>query len=54
MMQTWLEDCVYRIEISWDVVLLAGVMASVIAILTISYQSIQAALMNRANSLRSE
>ncbi|MBC7921603.1 MAG: ABC transporter permease [Ferruginibacter sp.] len=53
-MQKWLEDFVYRIEIGWDVFLLAGLMAVLIAILTISYQSIRAALMNPVKSLRSE
>ena len=54
LMHTWLEDFVYRIEITWDVFVLAGLMAVFIAILTISYQSIRAALTNPAAGLRSE
>ena len=53
-MQKWLQDFTYRIEISWDVFVIAGMMAIIIAILTISYQSIKAALMNPVNSLKNE
>ena len=54
MMQKWLEDYEYRIQIGWDVFLLAGLLAVLIAILTISYQSIRAALMNPVDNLRAE
>jgi putative ABC transport system permease protein len=54
VMQKWLEDYVYRIEISWDVFILAGVISMSIALLTISYQSIRAALANPVNTLKSE
>ncbi|HZI26372.1 MAG TPA: FtsX-like permease family protein, partial [Chryseolinea sp.] len=54
MMQTWLEDYAYKIEITWDVFLLAGTISVLIALLTISYQSLRAALANPATSLRSE
>ncbi len=54
MMQTWLEDYAYKIEITWDVFVISGLIAISIALLTISYQSIRAALANPANSLRSE
>ena len=53
-MQKWLQDFTYRIEISWDVFVIAGMIAIIIAILTISYQSIKAALMNPVNSLKNE
>lgn len=53
-MQQWLQDFTYRTEISWEVFVLAGVLAVLIAILTISYQSIRAALANPSTSLRSE
>ncbi len=52
MMQRWLEDFAYRIEIGWEVFLLAGVLAAGIALLTISTQSVRAALRNPAESLR--
>ena len=54
MMQTWLEDYAYKIEITWDVFLLAGIISVLIALLTISYQSLRAALANPATSLRAE
>ncbi len=54
MMHKWLEDFTYRTEITWDVFVLAGIMAVLIALFTISYQSIKAALANPVNSLKSE
>lgn len=53
-MQQWLQDFTYRTEISWDIFLLAGAMAVLIAVLTISYQAIRAGLMNPVDSLKSE
>lgn len=53
-MDKWLQDFAYRIEISWWVFALAGVLAFAIALLTVSYQSIKAALMNPVKSLRIE
>jgi putative ABC transport system permease protein len=54
MMSKWLEDYKYKTEITWDVFVLSGALAVFIALLTVSYQSIRAALANPANSLRSE
>lgn len=54
MMRKWLEDFKYRTEITWDVFVIAGALAVVIALLTVSYQSIRAALRNPAENLRSE
>jgi len=53
-MNEWLQDFTYRIEISWWVFILAAFMAIGIAILTVSYQSIKAAIVNPVKSLRSE
>lgn len=53
-MNRWLEDFAYRIDLEWWVFALAGVLAIVIALLTISFQSIKAALVNPIKSLRSE
>ncbi|MCE7040606.1 ABC transporter permease [Dyadobacter sp. CY312] len=53
-MNTWLQDFAYHIEISWWMFAIAGVLAIVIALLTVSYQSIRAALMNPVKSLKSE
>ncbi|MBT1687790.1 ABC transporter permease [Dawidia soli] len=54
LMHRWLDDYSYRIELTWDVFALAGTAALAIALLTISYQSIKAALANPATRLRSE
>jgi putative ABC transport system permease protein len=53
-MNRWLQDFAYRIEIEWWVFAVAGLLAVTIALLTVSFQSIRAALMNPVNSLRSE
>ena len=53
-MHRWLEDFAYRIDIAWWVFALAGLLAVGIALLTVSFQSIKAALMNPVKSLRSE
>ncbi|AQG79415.1 ABC transporter permease [Spirosoma montaniterrae] len=53
-MNRWLADFAYRIDIEWWVFALAGVLAVGIALLTVSFQSIKAALMNPVKSLRSE
>jgi putative ABC transport system permease protein len=53
-MNKWLESYVYRINVSWWMFAVAGLAAIVIAFLTISYQSVKAALANPVDSLRSE
>jgi putative ABC transport system permease protein len=53
-MTKWLEDFAYRIAISWWMVAVAGLSAIIIALLTISFQSIKAALMNPVKTLRTE
>ncbi|MEZ4900843.1 MAG: ABC transporter permease [Spirosomataceae bacterium] len=50
-MDKWLADFAYRIEISWTVFAVAGILAVIIATLTISWQSIKAALINPVKSL---
>jgi putative ABC transport system permease protein len=50
----WLQDFAYRIDISWWMFVLAGSMALCLTLLTVSFQSIKAALMNPVDSLRSE
>lgn len=54
MMNDWLADFAYRIAIEWWVFALAGGLAVGIALLTVSFQSIKAALMNPIKSLRTE
>jgi putative ABC transport system permease protein len=53
-MHTWLNDFAYRTGIHWWVFLLAGGLTMLIALLTVSFQSVKAALMNPVKSLRSE
>ncbi len=53
-MNKWLQDFAYRVDIEWWVFALAGIVAIVIALLTVSYQSIKAALANPVKSLRTE
>ena len=53
-MNAWLQDFAYKIDISWWVFALAGVLAVGIALLTVSFQSVRAALANPVESLRSE
>ena len=50
----WLEDYQYKITLGWTVFGVAGLAAFVIALLTMSFQSIKAAVSNPVNSLRSE
>jgi len=53
-MHTWLQDYAYHIDISWWVFIMAGVAAMLIALITVSFQAIRAAIANPTKSLRSE
>jgi ABC-type antimicrobial peptide transport system permease subunit len=53
-MSLWLKGYQYHIQMQWWVYLAAGVIAVVIALITISFQTIKAALANPVKSLRSE
>jgi putative ABC transport system permease protein len=53
-MNAWLEDFSYRVEIGWWVFLVAGVAALLIALITVSFQAIKAALRNPVKNLRTE
>jgi predicted lysophospholipase L1 biosynthesis ABC-type transport system permease subunit len=54
MMNKWLEDFPYRVNISWWIFGIAAIAALVIALITVSFQTIKAAVTNPVNSLRSE
>jgi predicted permease len=54
VMNQWLQGFAYRINIGWQVFALTGALATIVALLTISFQAIKAALMNPVKSLRSE
>jgi putative ABC transport system permease protein len=53
-MNQWLQNFAYHIDIEWWMFALAGALAIGIALLTVSFQSIKAALVNPVKSLRSE
>jgi len=53
-MKQWLADFAYRIDIQWWMFAVTGLVAIAIAFLTVSFQSIRAALANPVKSLRSE
>jgi len=53
-MHNWLQDFAYRITISWWIFVIAGASALAIAMITVSFQAIKAALANPVKSLRSE
>ncbi len=54
VMHLWLQDFAYRIHISWWIFLVAGALALMIALITISFQAIKAAIANPVKSLRTE
>ncbi|WP_293946418.1 MULTISPECIES: ABC transporter permease [unclassified Sphingobacterium] len=53
-MDKWLQDYSYRIQIQWHYFVIAGLMAILISMATISYQAIKAALSNPVDSLKDE
>ncbi|WP_420149454.1 permease prefix domain 2-containing transporter [Spirosoma sp.] len=53
-MNKWLQDFAYKVDMEWWVFALAGTLSIGIALLTVSFQSIKAALVNPVTSLRSE
>lgn len=53
-MHNWLQDFAYRINIPWWLFIAAGILAAVIAFVTISFQAIKAATANPVKSLRTE
>jgi len=54
VMQKWLQNFAYRITISWWIFVAAGILAIVIALITVSFQAIKAARVNPVKSLRAE
>jgi len=53
-LHNWLSNYDYRIEIKWQVFVMAGITALIITLLTVSFQAIKAALSNPIKSLRTE
>jgi putative ABC transport system permease protein len=54
VMEKWLTDFAYRIDIGPDVFLISAMVALLVAFLTVSYHSVKAALVNPVDSLRNE
>ena len=54
IMNKWLQDFAYRVDISWWVFVVAGIGAVLIAFITIGFQAIRAATVNPVKSLRTE
>jgi putative ABC transport system permease protein len=54
VMNKWLQDFAYRIQLEWWMFTLAGIISFIIAMVTLSFQAIKAALANPVKSLRSE
>ncbi|HEY4967610.1 MAG TPA: ABC transporter permease, partial [Puia sp.] len=54
VMHKWLQDFAYRIPIAWWVFAIAAFAAAFIAVITVSFQAIRAAVSNPADSLRTE
>ncbi len=54
IMRTWLDGFAYHVEIQWQVLLTAGAMTFIIAMTTVCFQSLKAAIANPVNSLRNE
>jgi putative ABC transport system permease protein len=53
-MHQWLQNYPFRIELSWWIFLIGGLLSVIIALLTVSFQAIKAAIANPVDSLRSE
>ncbi len=54
MMKVWLDDFAYRVDLGVDVFIISGILALLIAQLTVSFQSLKVALANPVNALRNE
>jgi putative ABC transport system permease protein len=53
-MHQWLQSFAYRVNISWWIFFVAGFVALFIALITVSFQAIKAAIANPVKSLRTE
>jgi ABC-type antimicrobial peptide transport system permease subunit len=53
-MNKWLQNFTFRIELSWWIFLIGGMASVVIALLSVSFQAIKAAIANPVKSLRTE
>jgi putative ABC transport system permease protein len=54
IMNKWLQDYEYRVNVTWSMFIIAGLLAILIALATISFQAVKAAIANPVKSLRTE
>jgi putative ABC transport system permease protein len=54
VMNKWLQSFSYRVDIKWWMFAMAGIIAAIIALVTVSFQAIKAAIANPVKSLRTE
>jgi putative ABC transport system permease protein len=54
IMHLWLQDFAYRVDITWWIFVLAGLLSLMIALLVIGFQTIRSAIANPVKSLRTE
>jgi ABC-type antimicrobial peptide transport system permease subunit len=54
VMHKWLNGYAYRVNISWIVFVASGLLATLIALATVSFQAVKAAMANPVKSLRQE
>jgi len=54
MMNKWLQDFAYRVDIGWWVFAVAGLLGLLIAFMTVAVKAVRAAMMNPVKSLRTE
>ncbi|KAA0993175.1 ABC transporter permease [Dyadobacter aurulentus] len=54
LMNKWLQDFAYKIDVAWWMFVAAGMLSLMVALVTVSFQSVKAALMNPVKSLKSE
>ena len=54
IMHQWLQDYVYHTDISWWLFMIAGSIAALVALITVSFQSIKVSLANPVKALRTE
>lgn len=54
VMNKWLDDFAYRIQLKWWMFVLAGIISIIIALVTLSFQAVKAAIVNPVKSLRAE
>ena len=50
----WLDDFAYRVDIGWNIYVISGIIALILAVVTVSFHTVRAALRNPVDSFRHE